>query len=295
MSPLLAIAALLVAAALGAGHALTPGHGKTLMAAYLVGTRGTARQALGLGLTVSVTHTAGILALAVVILAAESAFAPDVVVRLAPVVAAGSIVVVGAWMLVAELRRRRAARDHERAHAAAHAHDHGHDHAGTTTGTSRDARATHAHEHEPEHAHGHDHGTAHDHAAEPLEHRHGPIRHSHLPAPDRQGLNWRGLALLGLAGGLVPSANALLILLGTIAAGRPAWGVVLVAAFGLGMAAVMTGIGLAVVTARGALDRVPRELPLATARRFVPLGASVLVLTIGIVLSVQALGAAGLA
>jgi hypothetical protein len=50
-----------------------------------------------------------------------------------------------------------------------------------------------------------------------------------------------------------------------------------------------------VVTARGALDRVPRELPLATARRFVPLGASVLVLTIGIVLSVQALGAAGLA
>ena len=81
MSPLLAIAALLVAAALGAGHALTPGHGKTLMAAYLVGTRGTARQALGLGLTVSVTHTAGILALAVAILAAESAFAPDVVVR----------------------------------------------------------------------------------------------------------------------------------------------------------------------------------------------------------------------
>ena len=129
VSPLLAIAALLVAAALGAGHALTPGHGKTLMAAYLVGTRGTARQALGLGLTVSVTHTAGILALAVVILAAESAFAPDVVVRLAPVVAAGSIVVVGAWMLVVELRRRRTARDHERAHAAAHAHEHEHDHA----------------------------------------------------------------------------------------------------------------------------------------------------------------------
>src|SRR4029079_1704684 len=110
--------------------------------------------------------------------------------------------------------------DHERAHAAAHVHDHGHDH---------------------------DHGTAHDHGAEPLEHRHGPIRHSHLPAPDRQGLNWRGLALLGLAGGLVPSANALLILLGTIAAGRPAWGVVMVTAFGLGMAAVMSGIGLAVV------------------------------------------------
>src|SRR6185312_11106138 len=101
----------------------------------------------------------------------------------------------------------------------------------------------------------------------------------------------RGLALLGLAGGLVPSANALLILLGTIAAGRPAWGIVLVAAFGLGMAGVMTGIGLAVVMARGALDRAPRDLPLATARRFAPLAASVVVLGLGIVLSAQALTA----
>ena len=125
VNPLLALSALLVAAALGAGHALTPGHGKTLMAAYLVGTRGGRRHAIGLGLAVAVSHTAGILVLAMVVLAAEQALPVDVVVRTAPIVAAVSIVVVGGWMLLGELRRRRAAAGHE---AEAHAHDaHGHD------------------------------------------------------------------------------------------------------------------------------------------------------------------------
>ena len=74
--------------ALGAGHALTPGHGKTLMAAYLVGTRGSARHAIGLGAAVSVSHTVGILALAAVVLAATDVVAPDAMVRGAPLVAA---------------------------------------------------------------------------------------------------------------------------------------------------------------------------------------------------------------
>ena len=61
--------------------------------------------------------------------------------------------------------------------------------------------------------------------------------------------------MLGLAGGLIPSTSALLILLGAIAGGRAAFGIVLVVAFGLGMAAVMTGIGLALILARGRIDR----------------------------------------
>ena len=91
-TPLIALIALLTAGVLGAGHALTPGHGKTLMAAYLVGTRGTPRHAVGLGLAVSVSHTLGILGLAAVVLAAESTLPPDLVVRVAPLVAAVSIV-----------------------------------------------------------------------------------------------------------------------------------------------------------------------------------------------------------
>ena len=105
-------------------------------------------------------------------------------------------------------------------------------------------------------------------------------------------ITWRSLFVLGLAGGLIPSTNALLILLTTIAAGQPAWGVVLVGAFGLGMAAVMAGVGLAFVYARGALERGAARAGVGRATRLVPLAASVLVLAVGVALTTQALGAA---
>ena len=96
-------------------------------------------------------------------------------------------------------------------------------------------------------------------------------------------ISWRSLFVLGLAGGLIPSTSALLILLGSIAAGRPAFGFVLVVAFGLGMALVMGGIGLALVFARGRLDRVDAASSLGRASQFVPLVASVLVFGLGLV------------
>jgi ABC-type nickel/cobalt efflux system permease component RcnA len=101
-------------------------------------------------------------------------------------------------------------------------------------------------------------------------------------------ISWRSLFVLGLAGGLIPSTSALLILLGSIAAGRPAFGFVLVIAFGLGMALVMGGIGLALVLARGRLDRVDAGSPLGRASGFVPLAAAFLVFGLGLYLTVQA-------
>ncbi|MEO5884089.1 MAG: high-affinity nickel-transporter, partial [Candidatus Limnocylindrales bacterium] len=98
------------------------------------------------------------------------------------------------------------------------------------------------------------------------------------------------LFVLGLAGGLIPSTSALLILLGSIAAGRPAFGFVLVVAFGLGMAAVMAGIGLVLVFARQRLDRVPSGGNLGRIREFVPLAAAVLVFGFGLYLTAQAIG-----
>ena len=127
VTPALALLAFATAAVLGAGHALTPGHGKTLMAAYLVGTRGTPRHALGLGAAVSVSHTIGILGLAAVVLAAESALPPDLVVRSAPIIAALTIVGIGGWMLLTELRRWRAARSTVDAETGREAHAHSHD------------------------------------------------------------------------------------------------------------------------------------------------------------------------
>jgi len=252
LSPWVVLVALLTAAALGAAHALTPGHGKTLMAAYLVGTRGTPLHAAGLGLSVTVSHTLGILALAAVIVGAEGVLSPDVVVRAAPVVAAIGIVLVGGWMLVNEARRRR-------------------------------RRAVHDHEHGHTHEHGHDH-------VDPVgTHTHGSVAHSHLP-PKGSTITWRGLFALGLAGGLIPSTSALLILLGSIAAGRPAFGFVLVVAFGLGMAVVMSGIGLALVIARGRLDRFDGSTTLGRLSGYVPLAAACIVLALGLYLTVQAVG-----
>jgi nickel/cobalt exporter len=243
LTPFVLLLSLATAAALGAGHALTPGHGKSLMAAYLVGTRGTPVHAIGLGLSVSASHTLGILALAAVIIGAQGVLNPDLVVRTAPLLAAAGIVAIGAWMLVGEVRRRRASR------ATDHDHDHDHD------------------------------------RSQP--HSHGGVPHSHLPATGTT-VTWRSLVVLGLAGGLIPSTSALLILLGAIAGGRPAFGVVLVVAFGLGMAAVMTGIGIALILARGRIDGLATDSTLGRLRAWLPLAAACLVLGIGLYLTVQA-------
>ena len=271
LTPVVVLLSLIAAAALGAGHALTPGHGKTLMAAYLVGTRGSARHAIGLGAAVSVSHTVGILVLAAVVLAATDVVAPDVIVRGAPLVAAVSIVVIGGWMLLGEVRRRRGAT------TSGHGHDHGHDH-------EHDHGHSHSHDHahalDQAHPHDLDHAHPHDAGAHPHPHRH--------PHATASSITWRSLFVLGLAGGLIPSTSALLILLGAIAAGRPAFGLILVVAFGLGMAAVMSGVGLVLVTARDRVDRVQGGIIFGRFREAIPLVASVVVLGFGVVLTGQA-------
>lgn len=233
MSPTVLLMALATAVILGAAHALTPGHGKTLVAASLLGGRGTGLQAAGLGLTVSVSHTLGILALAVLVVVAQTALPPDVVVRALPAIAALGIVAIGAWMLIVETRRRLA----------------------QVPGTDR-------HGHSPT-------DTA---AAEPA--------------------SWRRLLGLGLAGGLVPSTSALLILLGAISAGRAAFGVALVLAFGLGMAVVMFAVGLAVVRGRVMIERLAPDSAIVRLSASASLVAAVVVVVAGIWLLAQSIAAA---
>jgi ABC-type nickel/cobalt efflux system permease component RcnA len=184
------------------------------------------------------------------------------------VVAALSILVIGGWMLVSEARRRMRLR-----RSAAH---------GLTPATGHDHSHEHPHVVAPHHAGGIA-GADTDGA-----HTHSGVPHTHLP-PAGTALTWRSLFVLGLAGGLIPSTSALLILLGSIAAGRPAFGFVLVLAFGIGMALVMSGIGLALVLARGRLDRVDAGSPLGRFSSVVPLIASCLVVGLGLYLTFQAL------
>jgi ABC-type nickel/cobalt efflux system permease component RcnA len=262
LSPLALLGSLLVAAFLGALHAVSPGHGKTVMAAYLVGSRGSARHALALGVTVTVSHTLGVLALAVVTLFASSLIPPE---RLYPVLglASGALVVgIGLWLLYGRYRIWALNRAHTRAHLA------------TPMLRTKGFGGAHA---------GVDDG-----ASPPGEHSHGGIRHTHLP-PSGADLTWRSLFSLGLAGGLVPSASALLLLLGSLAANRPAYGIVLVLAFGAGMAVVLGGVGLLLVYATRFAERVPSGTVGRRAWELLPVGTAIVVIGAGIYLTSQAI------
>jgi nickel/cobalt exporter len=264
----------------GVLHAMAPGHGKTVMAAYLVGQRGTRRQALQLGAVVTFTHTASVLALGAV-LAAGALAAPELVVPVTEVLSGVLLGVVGAYLAVLAVRRLRAGREHEHEHH--HPHEHGHEH-----------HHGHAHTGTPEPGAGHAHAPAAGGteiqanggglalASRPVAHTHGGRTHTHAPLPDGP-MSWKALAGMGVAGGLVPSPSALLVLLSATALGRPVFGVLLVIAYGVGMAVTLTAAGLLLLRARAVLDRrgwtggraaaVVRLLPLGTAAVVVLVGA----------------------
>lgn len=215
--------AVLVSLLLGASHAALPGHGKTIMAAYLAGRRGSTRDAVVVGATVTATHTAGVLALGLA-LSASSSLAGDRVLGDLGVVSGALVALIGVGLLATALRR----------HHAGHDHDHDHHH------------------------------------------------------PHRVGRT--GLVGMGVAGGLVPSPSALVVLLGAVALGRTVFGVLLVLTYGLGMAATLTAAGLLAVrladrwSPRLARVRLARRLTAAT-----PVVTGGLVLVVGLGLAARSL------
>ncbi len=165
---------LLAAFGWGALHALSPGHGKTMVAAYLVGTRGTARHALALGATVTVTHTIGVFALGLVALTLQQYVLPEDLFPWLTLASGLLVVAVGAGVLRSRVRW---ARSGERSALARPSHDHDHSHS---------PGHTHDHDHHHSHDHGHSHG--------------GKHHHHHMP----EDLSWRGLVGMGAAAGLIP-------------------------------------------------------------------------------------------
>ncbi|MCX4751639.1 high frequency lysogenization protein HflD [Kitasatospora sp. NBC_01287] len=263
--------AVLLSVVLGAGHALLPGHGKTVMAAYLAGKRGTTRDALTVGATVTATHTAGVLVMGLC-LTGFAAFAGDVVLGWLGALSGALVALIGAGLLLEAVRRHRArpaAHDHDRAHDPAHHHDHPHPH-------------PHPHSHHDHHDHDHQHS-----------HSHGPGRHHHhRPAPDARPLSRRGLVGMGIAGGLVPSPSALVVLLGAVALGRTLFGAGLVLAYGLGMAGTLTAVGLLFVRLGDRLASAGDRPLVRWLRRLSPysgLLTAVLVLVVGLGLLIRSL------
>ncbi len=235
LPPLLMLAALGIALALGGLHALTPGHGKTLVAAYLIGSRGTAGHAVALGGIVTFTHTASVILIGLLALLASRFIVPNILVPALEILS--GLLVVG--MGVRLLWTRWQALKHGDAHAQRH----------------------------DEHAHHHH------------EHSH-PHHHHHLPEQVRLG----DLLTLGISGGLVPCPEALGIMLIAIGLNRILFGLGLIVAFSLGLAAVLIIIGLLLVRSHTLLERLGQVggrwqhlLPLASAVIVTILGLGIMV------------------
>ncbi|WP_392896045.1 sulfite exporter TauE/SafE family protein [Streptomyces sp. LN699] len=285
--------ALLLAVVLGASHAAMPGHGKTIMAAYLAGRRGTRRDAFTVGATVTLTHTAGVLALGLALPLATHLAGETVLTWLG--VAGGLLVTaIGVQLLHSAIRGRPLQHGHRHSHGHHHHGDHGHGHVGdhghghespTSLPSSRRAPDSGAADGTTvvltkaatvlPHGH-HHHGEANVHHPHESDHH-----HTHAPAGRKR---W-SLIGVGIAGGLVPSPSALVVLLGAVALGRTAFGVLLVIGYGLGMAATLTLAGLLLVRLR---DRITaRTADKASARlkalgRIGPAATSALVLIVGV-------------
>jgi ABC-type nickel/cobalt efflux system permease component RcnA len=233
VEPKVAFLALLVALLLGSVHALSPGHGKTIVGAYLIGSRGAPRHAVFLGLTVTITHTIGVFVLGFATLYASRYIVPE---RLFPILSLISAVLVLGMGLVLLVQRGRSAR-----HALATVEQAP---AGTFQFLKSETMAT-AGARGLIFAPGAQHldSTMHSHGGGPM--------HTHLP-PDASGekVTWRSLLALGVSGGLVPCPSAMVLLLAAIALNKTAYGMLLVVTFSVGLAITLTLVGLAFLYAR---------------------------------------------
>jgi ABC-type nickel/cobalt efflux system permease component RcnA len=228
----MALFGLLFAAFLGAVHAMSPGHGKAVVAAYLVGSRGTARHAAFLGLTVTMTHTAGVFALGFATLVASEYFVPERLLPTISLVSGLTVIAVGFKVLMSRLQA---------------------------------LFNTHVHEHD---------GVKHEHVH--------AGSHSHLPpGADGSVVTWKALLAIGISGGILPCPSALVVLLAAISLHRLGYGLLLVFAFSVGLAATLTTVGLLFVYAgrwligSGKFQRFARVVPVASALVIVTVGTAI--------------------
>jgi nickel/cobalt transporter (NicO) family protein len=341
-----ALLGLLIAAFLGGVHAMSPGHGKTVVGAYLVGSRGTPKHAMFLGLTVTITHTLGVFALGLITLFASQYVVPE---KLFPIISLLSGLIVFGLGFSLFLKRLRIARgysaaDHHHEHDhQEHSHDHYHSHG--DHGHSHDEMAEHTHQpqvalahthehqahshdqaqghthshqehihshdeahehihshpHEP-HSHDHEHPHSHDHeevnlagkGSQAFVHSHdGGKPHSHLPpGMDGAPITWKSLLALGISGGLLPCPSALVVLLSAIYMQRTGYGLLLVIAFSMGLAATLTGVGLMFLYA-GRLLKRPANAQNHVLAKVLPILSALVIACVGAVMCYEAFMTSG--
>jgi ABC-type nickel/cobalt efflux system permease component RcnA/Tol biopolymer transport system component len=235
------IAALFIAAALGALHALTPGHGKTVVAAYLVGSRGTSFHAIVLGTVVTLTHTGSVFLLGMFTLAASQYILPTTIIPFLEILSGALIISLGFYLLWQRIKVGQAfsltKQNNKRNFSL------------TPTSNKKISnnikiQSTNLHHHGDGKYHSHD-----------------------VP----ETITWRSLIALGIGGGLVPCPDAIAILLVAVAINKIFLGLTLILSFSLGLAVVLIVVGLLMVNSRrlfdrlGFLDRFATSLPVVSA------------------------------
>ncbi len=219
ITPSIVLFGLLLAFGLGAAHALSPGHGKTVVGAYLVGSRGTFKHAVFLGATVTITHTLGVFAIGLLTLFASNYILPETLMPYLNFVSGLLVFFIGLTLFK------------DRLFAAL----------GWDTNNHSNEDAAHSPDEHDFLVREEDADTP-NHPPEVLTHTHGGSTHTHLPPKD---VTWRSLLGLGISGGLLPCPSALVLMLSAISLNRIGYGIVLTLVFSFGLAATLTAVGLA--------------------------------------------------
>jgi ABC-type nickel/cobalt efflux system permease component RcnA len=258
------LSAAMIAAGLGALHALEPGHGKTIVAAYLVGSRGTPRHAILLGMIVTAAHTVGVYVLGVITLYASRWIVPE---RLYPWLGIISGLMIAGLAAYLFLR--------------------------AWTGISED------HRHEPGELRSHwfeslvkprflESSTT---TTLAKESQTAGMPTATIGTPTAE-IPLRQLLTLGITGGMVPCPAALVVLLSALSLHRLGLGLFLIVAFSLGLAAVLIVVGLLMVYARRFMARWKGDGILA--KRWLPVFSSGTMLVLGLGITVQAMLSTGI-
>ena len=215
----------------GAAHAATPGHGKTIAAAYIVGARGKPIDAVILGIFVTLSHTSGIVLVGVLASLGSSWLRPQRIEAYLAVAVGILVIALGLWMLWSQRNLLAFAMGEPGAEARPSGIDHAHDDSGPdhVHGSVTDhAHAAHE-DHEKLGWHSHGWGTGHAHRLD-------------LVAENRPKLPV--LLALGIAGGLLPDRSRVALLLAALSSGKVLLGLMTVVVFSLGFATTLVVIGI---------------------------------------------------
>ncbi|MEG5029571.1 sulfite exporter TauE/SafE family protein [Microcoleus sp. AT8-B1] len=280
-SLLLAIAG---AFAWGCVHAMSPGHGKTIVGAYLVGSRATPLHALFLAATTTITHTAGVFAVGGITLFASNLIEPEKLDPWLSLISGLLVAFIGFNLLLSKIKTRLVVRTEFLKKIKSKIFNNKNWFLRTKVFTAECeepvnllTRGSWEREFKPVKP-----DISHHY------HHHGDGRiHSHLPpGADGSAITWKSLLALGISGGLLPCPSALVMLLSASALGNVGLGMTLVVAFSLGLALVLSAIGLILVYAKRNFDKLPKQI---TAVKFLPTISAMFVMFLGLVITGQAM------